>query len=96
MGNRAEMLEEYKRTDPEFVKMQEEASKRLDVAEAMTTRRIEMRLSRRRFARLLGISERDLYRLECGDFWLSLEETKALIEEALKGRGAPLEPKAKE
>ena len=33
MGNRAQMTEEYKRTDPEFVKMQEEASRRLDVAD---------------------------------------------------------------
>jgi DNA-binding transcriptional regulator YiaG len=83
MGNSAQMTEEYKRTDPDFVKMQEEAGKRLDVAQAMTTRRIEMGLSRRSFARLLGISENDLYRLECGDFWLSKEETKAFIDAAL-------------
>ena len=61
----------------------------------MTTRRLELGLSRRSFARLSGITENDLYRLECGDFWWSLEERKAFIEEALKGRGAPLEPKAK-
>jgi len=90
MGYKETMIEEYKKTDPEFVKMIEEAEKRFAVADAITNRRIEMGLSRRSFARVLGISERDLYRLERADFWKSREETETWINQAFNSLNSKL------
>ena len=84
MGYEDTMMERWAVEDPEFIKGIEESRKYLDIAKAMITRRLEMGLTREQFAETLGVSMEELFRLECGDFWESKEDTERWINETLK------------
>ena len=49
----------------------------------MTTRRLEMGLTKEQFAETLGVSLEEFYRLESGDFWEPREDTERWIDETL-------------
>ena len=83
MGFDTVIMETMKAIDPNYEEGVKAAGERLEVAFDMTTRRLDMGLTREQFAEILGVSLNDLSRLECGDFWESKEGTERWINETL-------------